>query len=74
MSKANEVEGHFYYCLRVAIAVFARDAGPILLIEFARRTIPTEVRPTFQERKAGCKRKAGDAPAEAAAQPEEKGA
>ncbi len=77
MSKANEAEGHFYHCLRVAIAAFVRGSAPILSIEFARRTIPAEVRPTFQEMETNCKRKAVDAvpaaaPAADAAPPAEK--
>ena len=77
MSKANEAEGHFYHCLRVAIAAFVRGSAPILSIEFARRTIPAEVRPTFQEMETNCKRKAADTagatpPADGAAPPAEK--
>ena len=79
MTKANEAEAHFYHCLRVAIASFVRGAAPILSIEFARRTIPADVRPTFQEMEATCKRKAGDAagapaPDAGAAPPVEKSA
>jgi len=61
------------------IASFVRGAAPILSIEFARRTIPADVRPTFQEMEATCKRKAGDAagapaPDAGAAPPVEKSA
>jgi len=77
MAKANEAEAHFYHCLRVAIAAFVRGSAPILSIEFARRTIPAEVRPTFQEMETSCKRKAVDAapaPPGDAAPPVEKSA
>jgi len=79
MAKANEAEAHFYHCLRVAIAAFVRGSAPILSIEFARRTIPAEVRPTFLEMETSCKRKAvdatpGAAPSADAAPPAEKSA
>jgi len=34
-----------------------RGSAPILSIEFARRTIPAEVRPTFQAMEAACKKR-----------------
>ncbi len=84
MGKANEAEAHFYHCLRVAVAAFVRGSAPILSVEFARRTIPAEVRPTFPEMEQFCKKKAPGpeaAPApgspaapEAAPAPAEKGA
>ncbi len=63
MTKANEAEAQFYHCLRVGIASFVRGSAPILSIEFARRTIPAEVRPTFQEMEQNCKSKPGAAAA-----------
>ena len=84
MGKANEAEAHFYHCLRVAVAAFVRGSAPILSVEFARRTIPAEVRPTFQEMEQFCKKKtpgpeAAPAPGsqaapDAASAPAEKGA
>ncbi len=55
MGKANDAEAQFYHCLRVAVAAFVRGSAPILSVEFARRTIPADVRPTFQEMEAFCK-------------------
>ena len=68
MSKANDAEAQFYHCLRVALAAFVRGSAPILSIEFARRTIPAEVRPTFQEMEQFCKKRGGDAASAPAAQ------
>ncbi len=62
MGKANEAEGQFYHCLRVGVAAFVRGSAPILSIEFARRTIPAQVRPTFQEMEQYCKNKGAAAP------------
>ncbi len=58
MGKANDAEAQFYHCLRVAVAAFVRGSAPILSVEFARRTIPADVRPTFQEMEAFCKNRA----------------
>jgi len=62
MGKANEAEGQFYHCLRVGVAAFVRGSAPILSIEFARRTIPAQVRPTFQEMEQYCKSKGASVP------------
>ncbi len=67
MGKANDAEAQFYHCLRVAIAAFVRGSAPILSVEFARRTIPADVRPSFQEMEQFCKNRGGPAPAEAPA-------
>lgn len=66
MGKANEAEAQFYHCLRVGVAAFVRGSAPILAIEFARRTIPAEVRPTFQEMEQFCKGHAAPAAEKAA--------
>jgi chemotaxis protein MotA len=58
MAKTNESEDHFYHCLRVGVAAFVRGSAPILAIEFARRTIPAEVRPAFLEMEQFCKKTA----------------
>lgn len=36
-------------CLKTGIAVFSQGMSPLLVVEFARRCIESEVRPTFQE-------------------------
>jgi chemotaxis protein MotA len=61
MAKANDAEAQFYHCLRVAVAAFVRGSAPILAVEFARRTIPSELRPTFKEMEQYCKRGAAAA-------------
>ncbi len=67
MAKANDAESHYYHTLRVAIIAFVRGAPPTLAIEFGRRTIPSEIRPTFQDMEAACKGGSGAAPAANAA-------
>jgi chemotaxis protein MotA len=55
MTKQAEAEGQYYNCLRVAILAFSRGNAPILAIEFARRSVPSDLRPSFKEMEAACK-------------------
>lgn len=59
MSKMNDAEGHYYRCLQQGILSFVKGLAPIMAIEFARRSIPGEVRPTFKEMEEACKRNNG---------------
>lgn len=45
----GETHIEFLQVIRTAIASFARGASPILAIEYARRSIPEELRPSFAE-------------------------
>jgi chemotaxis protein MotA len=55
MSKLNDAEMQYYQCLRMGIISFAKGSAPILAVEFARRTIPHEIRPSFVEMEKACK-------------------
>lgn len=44
-----EERTQFFEAVRTAVAAFARGAAPILAVEYARRSIPVELRPTFLE-------------------------
>jgi chemotaxis protein MotA len=55
IQKYTDAEHQYYYFLRVALITFVRLVSPITAIEFARRTIPGEVRPTFQAMEKACK-------------------
>jgi chemotaxis protein MotA len=55
MGKLNEAEGEYFRVLRVGVISFVKGSAPILAIEFARRTIPGNLRPTFKEMEAACK-------------------
>jgi len=55
MAKANEAEFSFLTCLRVGIISFVKGFAPIMATEFARRTVPAHLRPTFQEMEKTCK-------------------
>jgi len=55
MSKLNDAESAYYTCLRCGITAFMRGAAPILSVEFARRAVPADVRPSFKELEAVCR-------------------
>lgn len=55
LQKINEAEGEYLKFLRAGIIAFVKGAAPILATEFARRTIPGHVRPTFKEMETTCR-------------------
>jgi chemotaxis protein MotA len=55
LARVTESDTHYYHCFRVALIAFVRGAAPILAVEFGRRAIPAEVRPSFKEMEAACK-------------------
>jgi chemotaxis protein MotA len=61
MTRVNDSEAKYYQVVRVGVLAFIRGSAPILAIEFARRAIPSGVRPTFKEMETACRR--GGAPA-----------
>src|SRR5260370_18761505 len=71
MAKLNDAETHYYHVLRVALISYIRGSAPILAVEFARRAIPSHVRPSFKETESACRggRASTPAPAEPPAVP-----
>jgi chemotaxis protein MotA len=67
LEKLGETETQFLQVLRIAIVAFARGASPILAVEYARRSIPTELRPSFVDMETTLRR---DAKIPAVAKPE----
>jgi chemotaxis protein MotA len=55
MTKLNAAEADYYRCLRLGVIAFVKGSAPALAVEFARRAIPGEIRPSFQETVAACK-------------------
>jgi chemotaxis protein MotA len=55
MAKIADAELDYLRCLRAGTMAFIKGAAPILSVEFARRAIPGDLRPTFQEMEAACK-------------------
>jgi len=55
LTKLAEAEMDFLRCLRAGVVAFIRGSAPVLAVEFARRSVPAEFRPTFQELEAICR-------------------
>jgi chemotaxis protein MotA len=70
----SEAEAQFFQVLRIAIVSYARGASPILAIEYARRSIPEELRPTFVDMEISIKRDAKVPPVNRPNMPEAQGA
>ena len=55
LSKINESESDYLRCLRQGVIAYLKGSAPVLAVEFARRSIPTEVRPSFKELETACR-------------------
>ena len=55
MSKIHDAETHYFGFLRMAALAFVKGLSPMMAVELARRSIPTTVRPTFQEMESACR-------------------
>lgn len=55
MSRVNAAEASYYHVMRVGILAFIKGTAPIMAVEFARRAVPSSVRPTFQELENLCR-------------------
>ncbi|MGB9456755.1 MAG: flagellar motor stator protein MotA [Bryobacteraceae bacterium] len=51
-----DAEANYYSFLRIAALAFVKGMSPILAVELARRSIPSEVRPTFKEMETACRK------------------
>lgn len=58
LESLSEAHAQFLHVLRIAIAAFARGSSPLLAIEYARRSIPVELRPSFAEMETAIRRDA----------------
>lgn len=63
MAKAVDDERSYLGVLRILMLSFIKGNAPILAIEIARRSIPSHVRPSFNEMEAACKGKPAGATA-----------
>jgi chemotaxis protein MotA len=55
LNKNIDAESQYYHTLRVALIAFSKGVAPIMATEFARRSIPSETRPTFKEMESTCR-------------------
>ena len=49
MAADIEAEGRYLQCIKAALIALQRGAPPIVCVEYARRTIMPEERPSFSE-------------------------
>src|SRR5579862_6549921 len=63
LQKINDAESDYLRCLRQGVIAFVKGSAPVLAVEFARRSIPGELRPSFKEFEAACRGGHGAAPA-----------
>lgn len=54
MSFANSSKTKLYACMKQAILAFQKGIAGVMAVEFARRALPSEVRPTFLELEDAC--------------------
>jgi chemotaxis protein MotA len=55
LQKINDAETDYLRCLRQGVMAFVRGSSPILAVEFARRSIPGGLRPTFKQLESACR-------------------
>ncbi len=55
LEKSIDAESEYYQMLRAGLMAFAKGMAPMIAVEFARRAIPHDMRPTFKEMEATCK-------------------
>jgi chemotaxis protein MotA len=55
LQKINDAETDYLRCLRQGVMAFVRGSSPILAVEFARRSIPAGLRPSFKQLEAACR-------------------
>jgi chemotaxis protein MotA len=67
LEKTVDAEGQFYQMLRAGLMAFAKGMAPMIAVEFSRRAIPHEMRPSFKEMEVACKGGGAGAPAAKAA-------
>ena len=59
-------EGQYLVTIKAGILALSKGLAPAIAVEFARRSIPSELRPTFAETEQYCRAPQADAQAEAA--------
>jgi chemotaxis protein MotA len=61
MEHIVEAEAHYLVCIKTGLLAVYKGFPPAIAVEFARRVLPGEVRPTFEETETYCKAPKGDA-------------
>ena len=61
-----DFEGQYLATIKCGVLALSKGLAPAIAVEFARRSIPAELRPTFAETEAYCRAPQADVQAEAA--------
>jgi chemotaxis protein MotA len=60
MEHMVEAEGRYLICIKAGLLAVYKGFPPAIAVEFARRTLPEHVRPTFTETEQACKGQKAD--------------
>lgn len=60
MEHRVEAEGRYLACIKAGLLAVYKGFPPAIAVEFARRTLPEDVRPTFTETERACKGQRAD--------------
>jgi chemotaxis protein MotA len=60
MEHMVEAEGRYLVCIKAGLLAVYKGFPPAIAVEFARRTLPEDVRPTFTESEQACKGQKAD--------------
>jgi chemotaxis protein MotA len=71
LQKINDAENSYLRCLRTGVIAFVKGSAPVLAVEFARRSVPGDLRPSFKDFEAACRSGSNTASAAPASAPEE---
>jgi len=55
LSAMNELESKYYICLKQALLAFHKGFAGAIAVEYARRVIPADIRPSFAEVEKACR-------------------
>jgi len=55
LTHMNETESKYYICLKQGLLAFHKGFAASIAVEFARRVIPNDVRPSFEEVEEACR-------------------
>lgn len=55
LARMNDAELDYFRCLRQGVIAFVKGSAPVLAVEFARRSIPGDYRPSFKELEGACR-------------------
>jgi flagellar motor component MotA len=67
MARQKEEEDAYFRFLRAGVHSFIRGDASLVAVEFARRSVQPQLRPSFQESEGVCRGSASDTPQNIAA-------